>query len=260
MSRLSSEDLGVVLPVQVVDDARADNLIVVCTFLRARTRSPVLVVEQGPPRAAALLRGLGPVAVSEDPRPDPAAPWCKARLLNRGLAALDTPFAAAWDADVLLDPAQILAGLAALRAGRADFVVPFDGQVREISAADLIRVAPRLDLAALAPLPLPTRRTGTGVAPTGGVNLARRDALRAAGGYCEHFTGWGREDDEVWQRVGRLGLGRARVAGDLLHLAHPRASTAGYPTNDALYARLAALDPAALRAEVAAWPWTAAGG
>lgn len=252
---LPSADLGIVLPVRVTDEARARNLYLVLAALQARTTSRLVLVESGPPRAAALLRGLRPVPVLADSAP-PDAPWNKARLLNAGLAALDTPFAATWDADVLVPPAQLQAALHGLRAGEADLLVPFDGPVFDLPAEELVRRCPRLDLDALRGAPLPRLDTGTGAPPPGGIHLFARAAVQAAGGYNEHFVGWGREDDEFWHRIARLGLRRGRVAGPLYHLRHPRASAGHYAANDALYQRLGALDAAALRAEVATWPWT----
>ena len=88
--------------------------------------------------------------------------------------------------------------------------------------------------------PRPARTFKTGLRGIRGCNLGiwRADLLRV-NGYNEAFTGWGREDAELAQRLMNSGVRRLDVRGWALcyHLWHPPASRAALPVNDDLLAQ-----------------------
>lgn len=255
--RLDLSDVTVLVPFRADSEDRKRNLRWIVAFLLKHTDATVLIGEDkaGPsdvpdalgPELAARCRHLH-LTGNDTPFTH------KAHLINRMVEAAETPIVALHDTDIVVDPVQYALARDAVRGGAA-MAFPYNGLFfwimgREVhrfghtlSAAPLNAVCPRF--------PLMHRDS-----PGGGA-FFERAALLAAGGYNERFVSWGYEDDEIVERLRRLGLRVERVAGPLYHLEHarPENSTDRNPFIDANKAeleRIQAMDAAALRAEIAA--------
>ncbi|AWJ91745.1 hypothetical protein Sp245p_18165 (plasmid) [Azospirillum baldaniorum] len=255
--RLDLRDVTVLVPFRADSADRKRNLRWIVSFLLKHADTTVLIGEDkaGPsdvadalgPELAARCRHLH-LTGNDTPFTH------KAHLLNRMVEAAETPIVALHDTDVVVDPVQYALARDAVRGGAA-MAFPYNGLFfwilgREVhrfghtlSAAPLNAVCPRF--------PLMHRDS-----PGGGAFFDRA-ALLAAGGYNERFVSWGYEDDEIVERLRRLGLRVERVPGPLYHLEHarPENSTHRNPFIDANKAeleRIQAMDADALRAEIAA--------
>lgn len=255
--RLDLRDVTVLVPFRADSADRKRNLRWIISFLLKHADTTVLIGEDkaGPsdvadalgPELAARCRHLH-LTGNDTPFTH------KAHLLNRMVEAAETPIVALHDTDVVVDPVQYALARDAVRGGAA-MAFPYNGLFfwilgREVhrfghtlSAAPLNAVCPRF--------PLMHRDS-----PGGGAFFDRA-ALLAAGGYNERFVSWGYEDDEIVERLRRLGLRVERVPGPLYHLEHarPENSTDRNPFIDANKAeleRIQAMDADALRAEIAA--------
>ncbi|TWA59720.1 tetratricopeptide repeat protein [Azospirillum brasilense] len=255
--RLDLRDVTVLVPFRADSEDRKRNLRWIVSFLLKHADTTVLIGEDkaGPsdvadalgPELAARCRHLH-LTGNDTPFTH------KAHLLNRMVEAAQTPIVALHDTDVVVDPVQYVLARDAVRGGAA-MVFPYNGLFfwilgREVhrfghtlSAAPLNAVCPRF--------PLMHRDS-----PGGGAFFDRA-ALLAAGGYNERFISWGYEDDEIVERLRRLGLRVERVPGPLYHLEHarPENSTDRNPFIDANKAeleRIQSMDADALRAEIAA--------
>ncbi|AWJ86582.1 hypothetical protein TSH58p_24210 (plasmid) [Azospirillum sp. TSH58] len=255
--RLDLRDVTVLVPFRADSADRKRNLRWIASFILKHANTTVLIGEDkaGPsdvadalgPELAARCRHLQ-LTGNDTPFTH------KAHLLNRMVEAADTPIVALHDTDVVVDPVQYALARDAVRGGAA-MAFPYNGLFfwilgREVhrfghtlSAAPLNAVCPRF--------PLMHRNS-----PGGGAFFDRA-ALLAAGGYNERFVSWGYEDDEIVERLRRLGLRVERVPGPLYHLEHarPENSTDRNPFIDANKAeleRIQAMDADALRAEIAA--------
>ncbi|CAO3429837.1 tetratricopeptide repeat protein [Azospirillum argentinense] len=255
--RLDLRDVTILVPFRADSEDRKRNLRWIVSFLLKHADTAVLIGEDkaGPsdvadalgPELAARCRHLH-LTGNDTPFTH------KAHLLNRMVEAAETPIVALHDTDVVVDPVQYALARDAVRGGAA-MAFPYNGLFfwilgREVhrfghtlSAAPLNAVCPRF--------PLMHRDS-----PGGGAFFDRA-ALLAAGGYNERFVSWGYEDDEIVERLRRLGLRVERVPGPLYHLEHarPENSTDRNPfidTNKAELERIQAMDADALRAEIAA--------
>ncbi|AIB14220.1 hypothetical protein ABAZ39_20070 (plasmid) [Azospirillum argentinense] len=255
--RLDLRDVTILVPFRADSEDRKRNLRWIVSFLLKHADTAVLIGEDkaGPsdvadalgPELAARCRHLH-LTGNDTPFTH------KAHLLNRMVEAAETPIVALHDTDVVVDPVQYALARDAVRRGAA-MAFPYNGLFfwilgREVhrfghtlSAAPLNAVCPRF--------PLMHRDS-----PGGGAFFDRA-ALLAAGGYNERFVSWGYEDDEIVERLRRLGLRVERVPGPLYHLEHarPENSTDRNPFIDANKAeleRIQAMDADALRAEIAA--------
>ena len=255
--RLDLRDVTVLVPFRADSADRKRNLRWIVSFLLKHADTTVLIGEDkaGPsdvadalgPELAARCRHLH-LTGNDTPFTH------KAHLLNRMVEAAETPIVALHDTDVVVDPVQYALARNAVRGGAA-MAFPYNGLFfwilgREVhrfghtlSAAPLNAVCPRF--------PLMHRDS-----PGGGAFFDRA-ALLAAGGYNERFVSWGYEDDEIVERLRRLGLRVERVPGPLYHLEHarPENSTDRNPFIDANKAeleRIQAMEADALRAEIAA--------
>ncbi len=255
--RLDLRDVTILVPFRADSEDRKRNLRWIVSFLLKHADTAVLIGEDkaGPsdvadalgPELAARCRHLH-LTGNDTPFTH------KAHLLNRMVEAAETPIVALHDTDVVVDPVQYALARDAVRRGAA-MAFPYNGLFfwilgREVhrfghtlSAAPLNAVCPRF--------PLMHRDS-----PGGGAFFDRA-ALLAAGGYNERFVSWGYEDDEIVERLRRLGLRVERVPGPLYHLEHarPENSTDRNPFIDANKAeleRIQAMDADALRAEITA--------
>ncbi len=255
--RLDLRDVTMLMPFRADSDDRKRNLRWIVSFLLKHADTTILIGEDK----------AGPSDVADALGPELAA-RCrhlhltgndshfthKAHLVNRMAEAAETPIVALHDTDIVVDPVQYALARDAVRGGAA-MAFPYNGLFfwilgREVhrfghtlSAAPLNAVCPRF--------PLMHRNS-----PGGGAFFDRA-ALLESGGYNERFVSWGYEDDEIVERLRRLGLRVERVPGPLYHLEHarPENSTDRNPFIDANKAeleRIQAMDAAALRADIAA--------
>ncbi len=255
--RLDLRDVTFLIPFRADSEDRKRNLRWIVSFILKHADTTILVGEDK----------AGPSDVADALGPDLAArcrhlhltgndtPFThKAHLINRMAEAAETPIVALHDTDIVVDPVQYALARDAVRTGAA-MAFPYNGLFFWVMGREVHRFGHTLSAAPLNALcprfPLMHRNS-----PGGGAFFDRATLLES-GGYNENFVSWGFEDDEIVERLRRLGLGVERVPGPLYHLEHarPENSTDQNPfiaANKAELERIRALDTGGLRADIAA--------
>ena len=145
----------------------------------------------------------------------------RTRFINNMTLTVETPFAAVWDADIIMPVGQIAKAVELLRNGTADFVYPY-----EKYALDTSHILRKLYLqdCKIEILEKNAKKMKEMYPPNplGGAFLVNLNAYRAAGLENENFYGWGLEDGERYYRWKNLGYKIQRVPGSLFHLTHGR--------------------------------------
>jgi len=255
--RLDLRDLTFLIPFRADSEDRKRNLRWIVSYILKHADTTILIGEDK----------AGPSDVADALGPDLAArcrhlhltgndtPFThKTHLINRMAEAADTPIVALHDTDIVVDPVQYALARDSIRRGAA-LAFPYNGLFFWVLGREVHRFGHTLSAAPLNALcprfPLMHRNS-----PGGGAFFDRATLLEA-GGYNENFVSWGYEDDEIVERLRRLGLRVERVPGPLYHLEHarPENSTDQNPfiaANKAEVERIRALDAGALRADIAA--------
>jgi hypothetical protein len=158
--------------------------------------------------------GIYPIVVDDGRTGD--AQWNRSAAYNRGARMTDAEVLVYSEADMLLDPAQILQGVE-LAAAKPRLVVPFS-RFMAMSEHDSERVRRREIHPSEAEAQM-VRRECTSI---GAVNIVSREALElVGGGYDEAFEGHAYDDDAMeWAFRIATGNETKFVPGDAWHQWH----------------------------------------
>lgn len=219
------DDVTVLIGIRNRADHRLANAL---KSLRAQThpadRTRTLVVDYGSEpdaaRAAAkLCRRYG----AERIRVDGTGVWSRGRCLNVGIRRVRTTFLMTSDADIVLSPRYLADAVRALRRRPLSVVCSpmFD------LPADSVGSAQR---AARPGEPLPLEAWKARSSPRfawdfhPSIGVAYTAFYRLIRGYDEFYEVWGEEDDDLMQRLEKLGLTPRRLDTDsfYLHQWHPK--------------------------------------
>jgi predicted glycosyltransferase involved in capsule biosynthesis len=145
----------------------------------------------------------------------------RTKYRNMMTNAVETPFLAVWDVDVIVDKQLILDTMDKLRNGTADVAFPYDGKFYDTS--DIIRslfiLKNKIQI-------LHKNRDCMsliyGTEHAGGAFIVSTEKYKQTGMENEKFYGWGWEDYERYDRWINLGLNIYRAPGCMYHLSHPR--------------------------------------
>lgn len=260
--RLDLRDVTFLVPFRADSADRKRNLRWIVSFILKHADTTVLIGEDK----------AGPSDLAEALGPDLAArcrhlhltgndtPYThKTHLINRMVEAAETPVVALHDTDIVVDPVQYALARDAVRGGLgkggAAMAFPYNGLFFWVLGREVHRFGHTLSAAplnALCPRFALMHRNSPG-----GAAFFDRAALLDCGGYNETFVSWGYEDDEIVERLRRLGQRVERVPGPLYHLEHARPENSSdqnpfIAANKAEVERIRSLDAAALRADIAA--------
>lgn len=145
----------------------------------------------------------------------------KTRHFNEMARAVDTPFLAIWDADVLAYPGAVAEGVLRLREGKADVALPYGGtclDVPEILRSFYFR---RRDLRMLERHRNKMDKLYEHVL-VGGAVIVDREKYAGAGMENEGYYGWGDDDFDRFIRFLNRRYRIYRSPDRLYHLWHPR--------------------------------------
>lgn len=251
------KDLTFIIPVRIDSDVRNRNLLMVLEYLLSHTREASFIIMEGDtcPRMVGLPENSRIRYLFEK---DENPVFYRTRYLNRMTALVRTPRIAVWDTDVLVAENLILEALERLRSGEADFVLPYNGRVYQVSPFFQEIYGEYADLSVLAGycemLPLMY-----GTNSYGGCFMADRNKYIETGMENEHFYGWGPEDIERVKRWEILGYPVCRVDGPAFHFQHPVLANSccsdkevAAENNRELF-RICSMTSEELRREVSAW-------
>jgi hypothetical protein len=183
----------------------------------------------------------------------------RSRAINLAVReAVETPFFAIYDADVLLQSWQYEAGARLLRGGACDVCLPFANRVMWIPRDDVPAVESRLEDRTLASLGY--EASDETYRFVGLVNLFDTLAFFEAGMMNENLRSWGYDDVELHDRLVKLGYRVLRTGGLAYHLGHGNGGDTGphhpyFWQNAREYHRILDMTPEQLRGEIESWPW-----
>jgi predicted glycosyltransferase involved in capsule biosynthesis len=139
--------------------------------------------------------------------------------LNIGVKHSNAPIIAHYDADIFMNPAQLIKAFNLINSGEYDIVYPYDGRFYDVPKKYHEYTSKIEEI----PLNECTLFNSDSV---GGVVFFKRDVFINGGGANENFKGLGYEDNEIYTRYSKLAYKIARVSGPLYHLNHIRTETA----------------------------------
>jgi len=145
----------------------------------------------------------------------------RTKYLNKMTRAVETPYVAVWDTDVIIPVSQVVKAIEWLQNGDADFVYPYERQFLDTSfiLRKLFLQNGNMEILEqnakkMKEMYLPN--------PVGGAFIANTKSYIESGLENENFYGWGMEDGERFYRWENLNYKVKRVAGPLFHLSHGR--------------------------------------
>jgi predicted glycosyltransferase involved in capsule biosynthesis len=223
-------DLTIIIPVRLDTIDRLENILATTHFLSAGLETNTWVSEYSEYNNG-LLEKLLDKNIRYSFREDHDPILYRTRFINQMTMAVETPFIAVWDSDVIAPIGQIVKALELLRNGEADFVYPYENHFLDTSP-----ILRRLYLAERKTEVLEQNvkkmKEMYSPNPVGGAFLANRQAYINAGMENENFYGWGLEDGERYYRWINQGYKIKRVAGTLFHLSHGRGINSVYHNAD----------------------------
>ena len=180
-------------------------------------------------------------------------------ILNELAKEAQTPIVANWDADVFMDPDQVLEAVSRIRKGEADGCYPYDGRFFHASRERYYDLLDK-ELSTEIFRNQPFSKHDHTVTSYGGCVIWNKQKFIEGGMENEHMVDYGPEDYERYHRFKKLGFNLSRVSGPLFHIDHEISRNgsqghARYQSNHFDYERLMKLSKSDLKKEVSAWPW-----
>ncbi|WP_295119823.1 galactosyltransferase-related protein [uncultured Chitinophaga sp.] len=250
-------DVTFVIPLRIDSLERLENVVACTSYLLRFFNTHITILEAAPLPNRFLKYELDSrikVMFTEDHDPI----FHRTKLLNQLSQSVTTSLLAIWDSDVIADPKQITAAVELLRAGKADFVYPYNGVFADTGVAKRAEFIQTGDIALLMQ-DMVNMWLPYGVLACGGGFLANLTAYRNTGMENENFYGWGPEDGERVKRWKILEQHVLRITGPLFHLTHPRGVNSGDRTVEdhragiKEYLRICRMSKTALESEVNSW-------
>ena len=214
------EDLTFLMPLKVDSVIRIENLSAIIRYLQRHFQTHIAVLEAGA-YDNGLLRKLLNREVKYTFIEDKDPVFHRTKYRNIMAKAVETPFLAVWDVDVLVDKNQIIDTMDKLRKDETDMAYPFDGRFYDTS--EIIRT---LYMKKQQMKILHRNRERMillyGDKHKGGAFLANTEKYRLSGMENENFYGWGPEDFERYDRWNNMQFRVYNSPGGMYHFTHPR--------------------------------------
>lgn len=179
-------------------------------------------------------------------------------LLNKMAELAETPIVVNWDADIFIDPEQILAAVQKIRNGEADGCYPYDGRFYRVNRDKFQLIQKDLNVNSVIDLDYPKYMHEQ--ESYGGAIIWNVQKFIEGGAENEKMIHWGPEDYERYERFAKLGYKIERVHGGLYHINHytspaTREGHKHFKENEQEYDRIKSLPVDRLKDEVDQWEW-----
>ena len=248
------KDLTITIPIKMDHDDRRRNLKTVMEYLTHNFDTNILICEQDSTEVPDLLKGydFGYMTCS---RTDGMIH--RTYQLNIMAKAATTPYVANYDADVIVNPKQMIETMEMLRNG-ATMVLPYAGPCWDVNAQHHQKI---FDEKSVEFIKDPKQFGGLmNNNSVGGALFWNRDNFIKGGMENEKFISWGFEDNERFARFNTLGYQVERASGFLLHLNHYRTPNSNhkhkfYANNQSMYNKIKGMNKAQLLNEIKTWKW-----
>ena len=214
---INCKDLTIVIPVKIDSSDRLDNLKVVLKYLNTNFRTNIIVGEHS---KKPTLKNLG-YNYNYVHFDNPTGTFHKTKTLNSLYELVDTPYVAAWDSDVLVDPRNVLDAVSNLRSDKMQFVYPFDNRIYDVPRKFISKLIESGDINDISDKDCKDRHIEL---ITGCLFIFNKQRLSELGMENEKFIGWGGEDDERYERILKLGGNISYLVdrGPVYHIRHFR--------------------------------------
>lgn len=244
--KIDLNDITFVIPLNYDHPDRHENLSLMVDLLKSTFDTRFSFIEQG----ARKFGGFTPWRFFEGKR------FHRTKMLNDAIRDAATPFAANYDSDVALPPAQVFEAVERLRNG-SDIVYPYSGDFWHVTRVPNYEALKKhMDVGIFSQLSF--RKTEHS---RGGAVFVNIKSFFSAGGENENFVSHGPEDQERWLRFTKLGLVVDFVKGCILHMEHWRGKNShsmqheNGQRNQDEYQKISAMDEKQLREYTKNWPW-----
>lgn len=227
--RIDIKDTTIIIPVRIDSIVRLENLILVINHLKSNFDTNIKVIE-----ACGYNSGLISSLIGEDvfysfvEDKDPI--FHRTKYINMAASEVATNIIGVWDADVIIEPKQIVESVEKLRYNEYDVAMPYDGTFLDTSLVIRSYYCKDKNIEYLKRNQSKMKSMYSqpdNPCSVGGAFLILTEKYRASGFENEDFYGWGPEDIERYNRWLRLNYRIFRNSGCLFHLSHPRTENSG---------------------------------
>lgn len=259
IQRIDLTDVTFTIPVKFDHQHRIENLELTVQFLQKHFDTNIMVMEMdNTPHFQGFANRVDYVFEQ-----NPSNKFERTRMLNKMAIRSKTPIIANWDADVLIDPDQILKAVQAIREKKAVGVYPYDGRFYRASRGNYAPTLKSLDLFLLKCLPYPKIQDEQ--ISVGGAILWDKQSFIEGGMENQNMISYGPEDYERFERFKKLGYKLARVKGPLYHIDHyvgPDSSDrhSDFKNNEKEYFKIKSMSQEELKQYVSTWQWAKTSG
>jgi len=246
--KIDLSDVTFTIPVFYDHEDRAQNLRLSIQYLE-KYNTKIIIGEQG---------GLHFSKTFPQHRyiPFPYSKFHRTKMLNEMALLSDTDIIANWDADVILNPMQIIETVKLIKSGD-DMVYPYDGRFARVNRKNWYTKIRDNDTAVL------SREIFNGMRPhdalsVGGAVFFKKKSFIEGGMENENFISYAPEDQERFYRFNKLGYKVKRVKGPLYHIDHFVGNNSwtqhsDYKANEKEFFRIRDIQD--LQSEISKWPW-----
>lgn len=250
-NRINLKDVTFVIPVKYDHVDRMENLNLVILFLRKYFDTNIIIGEQG----GCNFRYLTSDEIKYYQFKDIPF-FYRTKIINELVKLSNTSIVFNWDADVIVDPLQIIDSVSKLRK-EDDFVYPYDGTFVHVGREfvdDIESCINNDEISSFNYLSLSSQNS------KGGAIGFRKDSFISAGMENESFERYGFEDNERYERYLKLGYKICFTEGVLLHIEHFKGkdSTVRHskiPINKYELRKISEMTRLELKSYIQTWGW-----
>jgi hypothetical protein len=240
-------DLDIIFSVKIDSVDRLNNLDNVIGFLQRHVNCDITIVEQDTNPVLKYRYNCKYIFHEVDEF------FNKFKGLNIGVKNSPSKVIAHYDADVVMNPKQLLGAYKLINSGRYEVVYPYDGRFYDVPKKYHNNIDTLNDIDV-------KEFTLFNNNCVGGVVMFDKQTFIECGGGNEKFIGLGYDDNEIYVRFEKLGKNPVKVEGPLFHLNHTRGETA-YNNNPHLnvnvneFQRINNMTPKELKNEIKNWKY-----
>jgi len=222
--KLNLKDTTFIIPVRIDSIIRLENLLLTLDNLECNFQTNIIVVEASYYNNGIVQQLIGNNIVYHFIEEKDTV-FHRTKHLNTISKDVSTDITGIWDADVILESAQIMEAVQQLRDRNFDFAYPYDGRLLDTSGIIRNHYLLYRDINFLKKhtskmnLMYSSVKEGNSI---GGAFLISTEKYKLSGLENETFYGWGVEDGERYYRWEILNFSFFRSQGALFHLSHPR--------------------------------------
>lgn len=223
--RINYPDLTIFIPVQLDDIERLENVLEVSRYVSSNFGANIRIAEY-----ASYNNGMLEKLIEEDIQYffheyyEPAI--CRYRLFDQVIRSIATPFVAIWGADVTIPVFQFEKGLAMLKKGETDFVIPFQEPMVNsvLNLQNLYRLRNSQDI--VRP-DSEKRREQCSKRFLSEIVIANRENCLKSGFRKENFCGWCTKDYLRHFPENNMNIRMQSIPGTMFRLEHGRCRKLG---------------------------------